>query len=323
MRNREMKQMMALASRLTLAQRRELMAALAASQASAESVVVIEGRVGAQPICAHCQGRHVVRNGQADGLQRYKCRNCGKTFNALTGTPLARLRHKGKWLTQAAVLQQGLSIVKAAEQLEVAPSTAFRWRHRFLALPQTVKARELTGIAEADETYMLHSCKGQRETKRKLARKSRRRGGKASNRGLSKEQVVVLVARDRAGCTTDFILEAGDKSHIVAALRSVLAPDALLCTDGGTALAAAARQMGVEHHSVNLSAGVRVDGPWHVQNVNAYHGRLKQWMRRFNGVATSYLGSYLGWFRALDRSAKTSPQPAHLLALAIGASAHP
>lgn len=161
MRNREMKQMMALASRLTLAQRRELMAALAASQASAESVVVIEGRVGAQPICAHCQGRHVVRNGQADGLQRYKCRNCGKTFNALTGTPLARLRHKGKWLTQAAVLQQGLIIVKAAEQLEVAPSTAFRWRHRFLALPQTVKARELTGIAEADETYMLHSCKGQ------------------------------------------------------------------------------------------------------------------------------------------------------------------
>lgn len=107
------------------------------------------------------------------------------------------------------------------------------------------------------------------------------------------------------------------------ALRPVLAPDTLLCTDGGTALAAAARPMGIEHHSVNLSAGVRVDGPWHIHNVNAYHGRLKQWMRRFNGVATAYLGNYLGWFRALDRSAKSGLQPAQLLALAVGTPGHP
>ena len=33
----------------------------------------------------------MVRNGQADGLQRYKCRGCGRRFNALSGTPLARV----------------------------------------------------------------------------------------------------------------------------------------------------------------------------------------------------------------------------------------
>ena len=36
----------------------------------------------------------------------------------------------------------------------------------------------------------------------------------------------------------------------------------------------------------------------HIQNVNAYGGRFKQWLVRFNGVATKYLQSYLGW-RAL------------------------
>jgi hypothetical protein len=40
----------------------------------------------------------------ADVLQRYKCRACGKTFNALSGTPLARLRHKDKWLEQTQAL---------------------------------------------------------------------------------------------------------------------------------------------------------------------------------------------------------------------------
>jgi hypothetical protein len=35
-------------------------------------------------------------------------------------------------------------------------------------------------------------------------------------------------------------------------------------------------------------------------NVNAYHSRLKQWLNRFNGVATKNLPNYLGWRRALE-----------------------
>jgi hypothetical protein len=35
--------------------------------------------------------------------------------------------------------------------------------------------------------------------------------------------------------------------------------------------------------------------------VNAYHSRLKSWMRRFNGVATKYLTSYLVWRRLFER----------------------
>ena len=38
----------------------------------------------------------------------------------------------------------------------------------------------------------------------------------------------------------------------------------------------------------------------HINNVNAYHGRLKEWMRRFHGVATKNLPNYLGWRRALE-----------------------
>ncbi len=74
------------------------------------------------------------------------------TFNALTGTPLARLRHRDKWLLQAQALDQGLSVRKAARQMGVHRTTSFRWRHRFLTLPRDVKEQALTGVAEADET---------------------------------------------------------------------------------------------------------------------------------------------------------------------------
>ena len=84
----------------------------------------------------------------------------------------------------------------------------------------------------------------------------------------------------------------------------------VLCTDGSKSLGAAARALGIEHHAVNLSAGIRVDGAWYVQNVNAYHSRLKTWVRQFNGVATRYLENYTGWFRTLDRKSSNSLNPA-------------
>ncbi len=40
---------------------------------------------------------------------------------------------------------------------------------------------------------------------------------------------------------------------------------------------------------------------------------------QLKGIATSYLPSYLGWFRALDRNAQAGAKPALLLALAVRA----
>jgi len=50
----------------------------------------------------------------------------------------------------------------------------------------------------------------------------------------------------------------------------------------------------------------RLREPWHIQNANAYHSRLKSWLARIKVVATSYLENYLGWFRALYRATRTA-----------------
>jgi hypothetical protein len=206
---------------------------------------------------------------------------------------------------------------RAAARRGVHRTTSFRWRHRFLTLPREVKEQALTGVAEADETYVLRSFKGQRKAVVNAGRPPRRRGGKARQRGLSREQVPILVVRNRAGQTTDSVLEVVDKASVRQVLRIAVAPDAVLCTDGSNFLAAVAKALGLEHQPVDVQSGQRVRGVWHIQNVNAYHGRFKQWMRRFKGVATSYLPNYLGWFRALDRNARTAAKPASLLALAV------
>ena len=50
-------------------------------------------------------------------------------------------------------------MVKAAERCDVALTTAFRWRHRFLSAPALDKPSQLTGIVEADETFILAACR--------------------------------------------------------------------------------------------------------------------------------------------------------------------
>ena len=256
------------------------------------TVALLENVAQPRLACPACDSAHLHRHGHAHGLQRYRCVPCGRTFNALTGTPLARLRHKSLWLDYADCLLTSDSVRKAARQLGVHRNTAFRWRHRFLSLAKTDRPHGLHGIAEVDELYLLESEKGSRN----MTRPARRRGGHAHQRGISKEQVCILVARDRTGQTLDFVTGKGALTKVQ--LRHCLLPmidkDVLLVTDGHAAYRAFAKEAGISHQAVNLRAGIRVQGAAHVQNVNAYHSRLRQWLGPFHGVATRYLPNYLG-----------------------------
>lgn len=66
--------------------------------------------------CPHCGQADIARWGTSSGLPRYRCKACARTFNALTKTPLARLRMRGKWDQQAKAMIDGVSLTKAADR---------------------------------------------------------------------------------------------------------------------------------------------------------------------------------------------------------------
>ena len=152
---------------------------------------------------------------------------------------------------------KGESVRMAAWRCEINTKAAFLWRHRFLGLPTCLNARKESGIVETDETWFLRSYKGQRGG---LSRRARKRGGRGEKRGLSREQVPVLVVRDRSGATSDAILPKDNHREIKAVMGLLLARDAILCSDGGGKgpIALAAREMGVAHRAVNPNKGIRV-----------------------------------------------------------------
>ena len=65
------------------------------------------------------------------------CSACHRTFNAFTGAPLAQLHKRDGWLAYARALVDRISLRKAAKRASI-----------------------VTGIVEADETFILKSEKG-------------------------------------------------------------------------------------------------------------------------------------------------------------------
>ena len=226
--------------------------------------------------CPRCDCTRCHRHGRANDLQRYRCHQCGRTFNDLTGTPLARLRLRGKWIDYLAALLDALPVRPTADRTGVHRNTAFRWRHRFLHWVKLDRPRHVNGIVEADEMFLLESQTGSR----KLDQAPRQRGGRAHKRGISRELDCILVARDRSGHTIDAVTGRGalTVAALVRHLLPKLDPHALLVTDANVAYRAFARKHGVAHQAVYVSGGERVRlsslGAMHVQNVNAYHHRF-------------------------------------------------
>lgn len=248
--------------------------------------------------CPHCQSTELTRWGKRSDMQRYRCKKCRKTFNSLTKTPLARLRRKGHWLDYAQCIKEGLSIRKAAEVCGVHATTAFRWRHRFLKNSTDIKAEQLNGIVEVQESFFQKSEKGNR----KLNRPARKRGKGERFLKTQAEKVCVFVSRDRNSNTFDVIFNDLTTQRLAKALLPHLAFDVLLCSNSRKEYYDFARENKLKIGQINILRGEYVKKRIvHLQHVNAYQTLLRDWIiGRFHGVATKYLPNYLAWIRGLD-----------------------
>ena len=246
MHNKAFSKLLEQLKKLTPSQKDRLQSTLHKSSESEKVSVVID----TVEDCPYCSSKSFQKWGVRSNLQRYRCNQCHKTFNAVTGTPLARLRYKEVWLDFVEDLSQSKSIRESAKHCGVDKSTTFRWRHRMLNNPKRQSSKHLHGIIEFDETYFLESHKGERH----LNRKPRKRGGSATQRGISSEQTAVLVARDRNGNTMDAILFKSNQKTLAEVMIPAIDTDALLCSDKKTSYRAFAKNYHLTLKTINSSA---------------------------------------------------------------------
>lgn len=250
--------------------------------------------------CPHCESDKIIGHGNYKGRKRYKCMNCKKTFNDLTGTSVSWIHKKDEWNSYLNCIANSMTLRESAEQVGVSFRTSFIWRHKIIGAFKDIGCTKLEGIVEGDETFFLFSEKGDKAIE---GREPRKRGGKATKAGINDEHVAVIVSTDR---NKEPILEVACRGritakHIDTCLGKWLSEKAsVLCSDSHRSYASFAKSKELKHVQINASKGQHVkDKVYHIQNINNIHHLLKDWIERFNGVASGYLQNYMNWFRIL------------------------
>lgn len=259
------------------------------------------------PYCRHCGSNNVGGWGTQSGHQRYKCRDCRRTFNAMTRTPLARLHVRDKLDVYIDCMKGRTTLREAAEQCDLSLPASFRLRHRLMVIIEPDKAELLSGISELDETLFLENHKGQRDQGEAARKRGKRplRGKKkqlsAEPTGNSVKKIPVMVACDRENHVTDAVLEHISAKALETELKGRIQPGSILCADAHLSHESIAETLGLQLKELVTTAGVHVlEKIYHIQHVNAYHSDLKSWINGFfRGVATKNLPKYLGWKRYL------------------------
>ncbi|BDG35723.1 hypothetical protein PcaKH15_16290 [Parageobacillus caldoxylosilyticus] len=103
------------------------------------------------------------------------------------------------------------------------------------------------------------------------------------------------MASDRTKATIAKVTWMGSvvKSKVDKVIVSKLRSENILVTDAWRAYKTYAKEKGLQHYRIKSDDGTHViKGIYHIQNVNDFHSRLKQWMDRFKGMASKHLDNY-------------------------------
>jgi transposase-like protein len=238
-----------------------------------------------QPVrCLHCRSERVRRWGIRAGRQRYRCQACEKTFNDLTGTPLARLRQLPKLGSYVSAMAAGATLREAASQSGISLGTSFSWRHRLLHAMDPIVS---TGapLRKAGLTA-------------RRARWIYLPGGLALGSGRRREHlwVFTLAGVSRGTSRSSLILTAGEPT------RTVPNPQQLLKTlDPHLAFRA---QLTIQGPIRQPMVWASRHKEWRVNHGNAESSLavaltvsegISAWFCRFRGVSARYANNYLCW----------------------------
>jgi transposase-like protein len=256
------------------------------------------------PICPHCgvvnyayylepkNGKRVTSTGKASYRRLWECGDCHQQFSVLVGTVMERSHIPiSKWLLAIHMMNAGKNGVAALELSRVL-GIGYRaaWfmchRIRFAMAPQEAQQEQLSGIVEADETYIGGRAHG-------------KRGRGAAN----KTPVVTLIERD--GEARSQVVTNVTGENIKAILTKHVEPEATLMTDSYPVYDKPGQEFAA-HHTVDHGAkeyartDVRADGTAIRAHINTAEGFFSQLKRSIDGTyhhaSEHHLHRYLAEF---------------------------
>jgi transposase-like protein len=257
------------------------------------------------PTCPNCESENVVRNGKKKGRQRYLCRTCKKSYGKSKGSVQYKSQSgEAVWRQVIRDTINGVSIDETAESLSMHHATIFNMRHKILygiEESQSTSPVKLSGVCEADETYILENYKGAKLPD-DFWRKPRKHGAKAEKPGLSNEYICICAAVERGGKSMSTAIGRSQpgSEDIAGVFKDKISGDALVLCDGAKSYSILEKNGTCAVLNVNDDD----DGFKKINNVNGYHSYIKERNRNARGFSTKYINRYNALFSATFRASE-------------------
>lgn len=252
------------------------------------------------PPCPNCKSDKIVKNGKKCRKQAFLCRTCGKSFVETSNTTLFNSHSGGAvWKQVIRDTVNGVPINKTAVELNLHHETVFNMRHKILFTIEQQELKtptKLTGVCEADETYILENYKGKKFSD-DFWRKPRKHGAVAMKRGLSDEYICICTGIEREGNAVAVAVNRAmaRKEDIDLVFGERVDESTLILSDGAKGYNVLNEKCEVQ--VVEKNSG----GFYNINTINSYHSFIKDRNRKARGFATKYLNRYNSLFSMVFR----------------------
>jgi len=263
-------------------------------------------------VCPFCEQSHIVKRGMsADKItQRYLCKDCKRTFRRATNSVVYRTQKPAAtWHKYISLMVQGKSIEFCSKECGLSSHTAFSWRHKILtALARIEKKDIMSGIVEMDEGFFSISFKGNHKKSKSftMPRESYKRG--SDNKERTKAVVLTGISRGGGVVYNEVVCRGKINAETLErALKDRIDESALVVTDDWRAYKKYFRTTKIEHKTFNARI-THGKGVYHVNNLNNYCHRLRDFLVAYKGVSTKYLNNYINLFSWIEENRTASSE---------------
>lgn len=245
-------------------------------------------RWGDTPQCPHCGSKRVNSRHEKDQnlIGRYNCQDCKASFKVTCGTMFHGTRQPlQKWFLAISLImnaKKSLSSHQMARDLEMNQATAWSMMQKIRAEMLKKDSTLLSGVVEADETYIGG----------KPRKGNKRKEDKPIKRGRGTDKTSILGVVERGGEVIAKVAKSLTGWHIMVFIKSVVKIDeSELMTDQFKGYLDIGRKM--KHHIINHKEHY-VDGDVHTNTIEGFWSLLKRaWYGTHHHYSVAYTPLYV------------------------------
>lgn len=223
--------------------------------------------------CLYCKSKNYIKFGTYKGIQRYRCKECEKTFSKTTKSMWSYSKKQPEvWVKFVELMLQKKSLRACAKILKINIRTAFIWRHKIMReLTSDVMAEHLEGKVFIAKTIEKENFKGCRKIT-----------------VLERKNIWIVEARDRRDSmiAMPVCMQFWNEDNFNKIIYSKITEDSYIVPDNDRYMMNIAK-----NHNKGIVLNSKLE-----KSVRNFRRNLRNWIGIFRGVATKYLEGYLSYF---------------------------